>query len=38
MKIKNAFNNEFKKLRICDIPIEYRKYFNIQDYSKKRTS
>ncbi len=35
IEIKNAFIYEFKKLRICDIPIEYRKYFNIQDYSKK---
>ncbi len=29
IEIKNAFIYEFKKLRICDIPIEYRKYFNI---------
>ena len=35
IEIKNAFIYEFKKLKICDIPIEYRKYFNIQDYSKK---
>lgn len=34
IEIKSAFISEFKKLRICDIPIEYRKYFNIQDYSK----
>ncbi len=34
LEIKNSFIYEFKKLRICDIPIEYRKYFNIQDYSK----
>ena len=34
IEIKNAFIYEFKKLKICDIPIEYRKYFNIQDYQK----
>lgn len=34
LEIKNSFIYEFKRLRICDIPIEYRKYFNIQDYSK----
>ena len=31
--IKNSFIHEMKKLRICDIPAEYRKYFNIEDYS-----
>ena len=31
--IKNSFIHEFKKLRICDIPEEYRKYFDIKDYS-----
>ena len=31
--IKNSFIYEFKKLRICDIPIEYRDYFSIIDYS-----
>lgn len=31
--IKNSFIHEFKKLRICDIPLEYRKYFNIIDFS-----
>ncbi len=30
--IKNSFIHEFKKLRICDIPIEYRKYFQIKDF------
>lgn len=32
--IKNSFIHEFKKLRICDIPMEYRKYFDVVDYSK----
>ena len=31
--IKNTFIHEFKKLKICDIPFEYRKYFEIKDYS-----
>ena len=31
--IKNSFIHEFKKLKICDIPIEYRKYFDIMDFS-----
>lgn len=31
--IKNSFIHEFKKLRICDIPKEYKKYFDIKDYS-----
>lgn len=31
--IKNSFIYEFKKLRICDIPVSYRKYFDIIDYS-----
>lgn len=31
--IKNSFIHEFKKLRICDIPVEYRKYFEIKDFS-----
>ena len=31
--IKNSLIYEFKKLRICDIPFEYRKYFSIVDYS-----
>ena len=31
--IKNSFIREFKKLRICDIPLEYRKYFEIKDFS-----
>ncbi len=31
--IKNSFIHEMKKLRICDIPEEYRKYFDIEDYS-----
>lgn len=34
LEIKNSFIYEFKRLRICDIPIEYRKYFNIKNYSK----
>ena len=33
IEIKNSFIHEFKKLRICDIPEEYRKYFDIKDYS-----
>jgi len=33
IEIKNSFIHEFKKLRICDIPLEYRKYFDIKDYS-----
>ena len=35
LSIKNSFIYEFKCLRVCDIPMEYRKYFNIKDYSKK---
>lgn len=31
--IKNSFIFEFKQLRICDIPQDYRKYFNIEDFS-----
>ncbi len=31
--IKNSFIHEFKKLRICDIPQGYRKYFDIKDFS-----
>ena len=31
--IKNSFIHEFKKLRICDIPEGYRKYFDIKDFS-----
>lgn len=31
--IKNSFIREFKKLKICDIPEGYRKYFNIADFS-----
>lgn len=31
--IKNSFIHEMKKLRVCDIPAEYRKYFDIEDYS-----
>lgn len=31
--IKNSFIHEFKKLKICDIPNAYRKYFNIKDFS-----
>lgn len=33
IEIKNSFIHEFKKLRICDIPEEYRVYFDIKDYS-----
>ena len=33
IEIKNSFIHEFKKLRVCDIPEEYRKYFDIKDYS-----
>lgn len=33
IEIKNSFIYEFKKLRICDIPEEYRRYFDIKDYS-----
>ena len=35
LSIKNSFIYEFKCLRVCDIPMEYRKYFNFEDYSKK---
>ena len=35
IEIKNSFIHEFKKLKVCDIPLEYRKYFNIDDYSIK---
>lgn len=31
--IKNSFIHEFKKLRICDIPLVYRKYFKIKVFS-----
>ncbi len=31
--IKNSFIYEFKKLKICDIPEGYRKYFSIKDFS-----
>lgn len=30
---KNSFIHEFKKLKICDIPEGYRKYFDIIDYA-----
>jgi hypothetical protein len=33
IEIKNSFIHEFKQLKICEIPIEYRKYFSIKDYS-----
>lgn len=33
LAIKNSFIYEFSKLRVCDIPIDYREYFNIKDYS-----
>jgi len=33
LEIKNSFIHKFKGLRICDIPVEYRKYFNIKDFS-----
>lgn len=33
IEIKNSFIHEFKKLRVCDIPEEYRRYFDIKDYS-----
>ena len=33
IEIKNSFIHEFKKLRICEIPLEYRRYFDIKDYS-----
>lgn len=33
MGIKNSFLYEFKKLRICDIPFSYRRYFSISDFS-----
>ena len=31
--IKNSFIHEMKKLRICDIPLDYRSYFAITDYT-----
>ncbi|MCR5146292.1 MAG: hypothetical protein K6B70_02965 [Clostridia bacterium] len=34
IEIKNSFIHEIKKLRICDIPQEYRPYFEIDDYSQ----
>ena len=36
IEIKNSFIHEFKKLRVCDIPEEYRKYFDIKDYSSQK--
>ena len=33
LKIKDTFIWEFENLRICDIPMEYREYFDITDYS-----
>ncbi len=33
IEIKNSFIHEFKKLKVCDIPEEYRRYFDIKDYS-----
>ena len=33
IEIKNSSIHEFKELRICDIPEEYRMYFDIKDYS-----
>ena len=36
IEIKNSFIYEFKNLRVCDIPLEYRRYFNIEDYSSQK--
>lgn len=33
LEIKNSFINTFKDLSVCDIPDEYKKYFNISDFS-----
>lgn len=33
LKIKDTFIHEFKNLRICDIPPEYREYFDIADFT-----
>lgn len=33
LEIKNSFIHKLKELRICDIPLEYRKYFSIKDFS-----
>jgi len=33
LKTKDTFIYEFKQRRICDIPEEYRRYFDITDYS-----
>jgi len=33
LKIKDTFIQEFKTRRICDIPQEYREYFDVSDYS-----
>lgn len=32
IEIKNSFIHKFKGLRICDIPLEYRRYFDIKDF------
>lgn len=33
LKIKDTFLHEFKDLKICDIPLEYREYFDIFDFN-----
>ncbi len=33
LKIKDTFLHEFKDLKICDIPLEYREYFDIIDFN-----
>ena len=33
LEIKNSFIHKFKGLKICDLPLEYREYFKINDFS-----
>lgn len=33
VEIKNSFIHKFKGLRICDIPLEYRKYFKLENFT-----
>ena len=33
LEIKDSFIHKLKELRICDIPLEYRPYFSIIDFS-----
>lgn len=32
LEIKNSFIHKMKELRVCDIPLEYRKFFSIKDF------